>query len=288
MAEQRTNLFYSDVLIDGSTPTTEVLHAFVPVRSWMAMNATANPIGTALNAFAKGTGGIDRQGCYRFEDYILSSFKNAGESQHLIFHQNYALINPVTGLAYFATPVLQTQEFGNHEWPSILRRITPKQDLTVMRASRNVDPQTGKNSVFLTPTINVFDDVVEEAHEGTKFTIDLYLNNTPFVVPQTEVPITHSISFPLPGGERITHRRCLNPKHILHPQSTGTQFIADDGTQNPGGGVIPGQFIPATNFPDWQPYVVSRKPGQVEGGLFSLTVLTAYPPQEPKATLLLV
>ncbi len=275
-----------ETLIEGTNE--KVVHALVPGRDTM-QDSDADiliQLGTKLG----DTRFANFQSCHpSWKDYILINVdprtQEGGLYTKFTFGKDYSAVNPDTGIPYSDTPVLTIQKFGDHPWDPVLRRIRVIPDYTVMKQSRYTDGSNG--GVLLYPSNNIYIDVVEEQFKGTLFTYEYFLSNSPIQVPQTEVPVPRVIAIPLPGGERFTFRRCLCSKIVINRIITGTNVIFDSGAVGAGsGGAIPGQEIPATNFPTWRPYVNAVTPS-MNNGLFQVIVETVYPPNPSKPITLL-
>ncbi len=283
--QQDPNRLAWETLIEGTNE--KVVHALVPGRDTMQGADTDNLIqlGTPLGA----TRFANFQSCDpSWKDYILTNVnprtQEGGLYTKFTFGRDYSQVNPDTGLPWSQTAILTEEELDDHYWPPVLRRIRVIADYSVMKQSRWTNGTSAGVSLY--PSHNVYVDLIEEQTEGTLWVDETYVSNTPFRVPQTETPVARAISVPLPGGERFNFRRCLSGKLVLGRLQTGASIILDTGIVTAGGGSIPGQLIPATNFETWRPYI-KRVKRQKSNGLFILTVTWVHPPQPPKPITLL-
>jgi len=164
------------------------------------------------------------------------------------------------------TPFRSTSRFGNHYWPPVLKSLT----FPIVTGFPYVI-QTGA-STWVTSDRRVVREVyIPSANEGSRFIEDEFTSDQPFSIPQYPVPTASAVSYHLVninGG----FPECLHKK---------IDILAIVGADGSTGGVVPGQEFPATNFTEWQPYVISDTQ-ELTGGVYYRKRVRVFPPPEPK------
>lgn len=175
------------------------------------------------------------------------------------------------------TPFRITRSFGNHSWPPILKALVLIADSSFPR-STNVGGANGQQGIVTGPSYYVREIYIPEANEGSLFQLEEFFAPTPFKIPQHEVPQPSSVSYDVPGRSG-TFPRCLHKKLIVPNARTGTEKVIGDTTGD-AAGIVSGQVFPATNFTEWDAYVISDKETFDVG--YYRQKITVYPPDEPQ------
>lgn len=174
-------------------------------------------------------------------------------------------------------PFRSMPSFGNHRWNAILKKLSFFQDNSFPLAATII--KNGQKGTVTAP--RTYDQVVyvPEINEGTLFLEEEFFSDTPFVIPQYEVPIPTAVSYVVPGGASGNFQECLHPKVVI-PDLRAGSLVFIGGAQSDSGGNVRGQVFPETNQTGWERYVLSHKQ-KFEVGYYGYRV-TVNPPDEPE------
>lgn len=180
------------------------------------------------------------------------------------------------------TPFRTTTRFGNHHWYPILKKLEIIPDSGSARSYRAV--VNGQNAVNSGPSFYVRQVYIPAVDQGSRFIVEEFFSDIPYVIPQYPTPKPSNVSYDVPGV-RGGFPECLHDDIYIQSISTtiDTTVIGTSGqlTSIGGGSTIPGQFFPRTNFKSWSPYVISDEQ-KFENGYYRQRV-TVFPPPLPKA-----
>lgn len=112
--------------------------------------------------------------------------------------------------------------------------------------------------------------------------IDLYLAEVPWDKAKFrhEQPVPTDVQGSYQGID-VSFPRCLHGKVTFPEVVPGAQSVTGVGMENPPSGRNPSKMIfPATNFPDWAPFVISDEEEPVNG-LYLRQKKTIFPPTQP-------
>lgn len=192
-----------------------------------------------------------------WSEYVLR--KIGRDSQHSGFSRMWFTRNIPEDVAN--TPYRTETRFEDHSWPPVLYGVSFELD-----RSLPLTVQLADGSLLSTFKLVPIEDFTPRVDEGTLFTLEYFVGSEPFAVPQHEVPQPDMVSYVVDGVER-TFERCLHKKLSLRPSRLGR--------------AAPPQVKPATNFEDWDEYVVSDETSTVEDLLHTRIKTTVTPPEKP-------
>lgn len=173
------------------------------------------------------------------------------------------------------TPFREWNEKRNHHWPAILQSIKFFQDAGFPRSTNG-----SGGSVIRGFNTYVRYTFIPSQDEGSRFLTKLFLSDTPFEIPQSAVPMPTVVAFDFLGVSG-SFPESLHRKIIIPPVRTAfAKYSVGGGDQGVGGGVLPGQVFPETNFDTWRSYIVSDTQDHVEGQ-WVRTQVRVYPPPLP-------
>lgn len=190
-------------------------------------------------------------------DYVLR--KISRDNQHSGFSRMWFTRNIPAEEA--AVPYRTETRYGDHRHHAVLYDVTFELD-----RSLPLTIQLADGTLLQTFRLVPIEDYTPAVDEGSQFTIEYFVHSEPFAIPQHEAPQPDMVSYVVDGIER-TFERCLHKKLSLRPSRLGK--------------AAPPQVKPATNFEDWDSYVVSDEPGTVEDLLHTRIKTTVTPPDKP-------
>ncbi len=172
------------------------------------------------------------------------------------------------------TPYRSTWSFGDHYWHPILESLIFYEDKNFPRTTNG--GRGGQTAIITGPTYYVREVYRPSVTEGSRFFTEEFFSDVPYDIPYYPVPIPTAVSYDLPGV-RGSFPECLHPKIIVPAtQTADASFVL--GLQGGASGVLQGQLFPATNFTEWEPYVVAHQQNFQNGYLAKR--VTVYPPLE--------
>lgn len=168
-------------------------------------------------------------------------------------------------------------------WPAVLERLVFAEDFSLPQLSK-------RNGVAVElPTI-IPQVLFRDAYTyKSDCTIREFLSDTPWPRSRTRhrAPVPTSVFWTFQGQQIGSFPECLHPE--VNPNLDGyTQFlnpIWGAGTHNGTGEGFDFAFkIPATNFTDWQDFVIDDDPARNEYGLYYRRQITVHAPDHrPRA-----
>jgi len=171
------------------------------------------------------------------------------------------------------TPYETGWTFGNFYWHPILDALVFIEDRNFPRFTSG--GKYGQNAIISGPTYYVREGYRPSLNEGTRFYKKEYFANTPYIIPSFMVPHPSSVSYDM-NGIRGQFPECLHPEiNIPSTQTANAAFIVGDYAV--ASGALSGQFFPATNFEEREPYTFSADTKPQNGGFYMATI-TALPP----------
>lgn len=171
------------------------------------------------------------------------------------------------------TPFRTFTRNGNHRWPAVLYQLSFIQD-PAFPASTNGPG----GSIVRAPRVYVRQVFKPEANEGSLFKYEYFLSDTPYKIPPYPAPQPQEVSYDYLNASG-TFPECLHGDITIPAMRTAiASYTVAGGDQAAAGGVLGGQFFPATEpFEDWIPYVVSDEQ-QFQDGQYNRLKITVYPP----------
>jgi hypothetical protein len=213
---------------------------------------------------------------------IISKDYNKKFGEYLFTKQgpNSSRGNPTL---FFAPPIPEDEidvpyeteyKFGNHYWPPVLKSISFIPDRSFPNSTRGPD-----NSIINATRYYTREVYIPSVSEGTLFTIDKFIYPYEPEIPQHDTPTPTRVSWDMLGNTG-SFEECLHPDIII--PATRTAFAKyTAGESASAGGSLNGQRFPATNFTEWQDYVVSDT-FSFENGAYIRVRITVTPPAEPE------
>lgn len=162
------------------------------------------------------------------------------------------------------TPYRTITRFGNHHWHPILKELHPIQIRGFPYAT-----QTGTGTYAYANRYVMREVYIPAVTEGSRFIEDEFFSDIPFSIPQYPTPCPAAVNYSflnMRGG----FPECLH-KRIDIGALVSTL----------GGPPIPGQIFPATNFTEWQTYILSDRQELTSSGYYRKRV-RVFPPPVPR------
>lgn len=202
-------------------------------------------------------------------NYVFTS-KSVGEGGVIIYHWGKNKTE-----AEKNTPYETFTKVGNHYWHPILKQVR-------FFADRNFPLSTNGPDGGIILAARLYDRIVHipSMSEGTLFQHDLFFSATKFQIGQYPTPSPASVSWNYHGSTG-SFPECLHPKLVFPPVRTAFAAYSTGGGAVAAFGSANGQVFPATNFEDWQPYVIRDDQEEVEGG-WKRVRITVFPPDIPE------
>lgn len=169
----------------------------------------------------------------------------------------------------------------NHPWDAVLEDLYPVKKLEY------VDKDYG--SGIYKKTYSTMEPVYSLRYKyrpavtvNSLVRVDLYLAEVPWDKAKFrhEQPIPTDVQGSF-GGQDVSFPRCLHGTVTFPEALAGAQVVSGVGMANPPPGRNPAKMIfPATNFPDWAPFVIDDEQEPVDG-MYLRQKKTIYPPTQP-------
>lgn len=207
-----------------------------------------------------------------FSDFVyLGQGDDSQHSGQLVFSMNKTVEEA-------STPFRTVIECKNHRWPPVLKRLIPV-PVSGFPLSTQTTNGTALGTSFAT-RYRMIEFYIPEVVEGTKFITDYFTGPRPFAIPQHQVPLPTSVSYDL-INLRGGFPECLHKK-IDFGELLGTTNSQYGATVSNDYQVLQNQVFPATNFVDWEPYVLSDTQEFI-GSCYYRTRVRVFPPEQPPA-----
>jgi hypothetical protein len=170
----------------------------------------------------------------------------------------------------------------NHPWDAVLEDVYPV---------RSVKPTTdilSDNTKIPTvePVYQIRYKYRPAVTVNSLVRVDLYLSEVPWDQAKFrhEQPIPTDVQGSF-GGLDVSFPRCLHGTVTFPEALAGAQVVSGVGMVNPPPGRNPSKMVfPATNFTDWQPYVLDDEQEPVDG-MYLRQKKTIYPPTQPEVVI---
>jgi hypothetical protein len=116
--------------------------------------------------------------------------------------------------------------------------------------------------------------------EGSEFRHEFYFSPTPFVNVQQPVPIPRAVQWKYHDSEG-SFPECLGPRLVFPAIQSAFAAYSTGGGAVAAEGSAPGQIFPATNFEDWEEYMLTFTQEEVETGWEGHAVFVSPPIDQP-------
>lgn len=180
---------------------------------------------------------------------------------------------PVRTEEEVSKPFRESETFGNHRWPPILRGLQLFPDYSFPNATNGPD---GK--ILMAPRYYVREIFIPEQNEGTRFIKREFMSHKKFSIPSWPVPEPTSVSYDILGAQG-RFPECLHPRIVIPPTRTATAAYSVGDGNSGAAGAISGQIFPATNFEDRAPYFLSDQQ-TFQNGVWYRSQTQVFPPPE--------
>ncbi len=150
----------------------------------------------------------------------------------------------------------------NHPWDAVLEDVYP-----VKSVKRTVANYGGSDIPTVEYEYQIRYKYRPAVTVNSLVRVDLYLAEVPWDKAKFrhEQPIPTDVQGSF-GGQDVSFPRCLHGTVTFPEALTGGQVVTGVGMQNPPPGRNPAKMIfPATNFPDWAPFVIDDEQEPVDG-----------------------
>jgi hypothetical protein len=98
---------------------------------------------------------------------------------------------------------------------------------------------------------------------------------------QQPVPIPRSVQWDFHDAQG-SFPECLGPELIFRPQQSATSAYSSGGGAVVAAGYAPGQVFEATNFEDWEEYMLSFSQEETDVGWLGHAVFVGPPIDQPE------
>jgi len=160
------------------------------------------------------------------------------------------------------TPFRTTTSFGNHRWPPILQALAFFKDHNLPRSSFGT--RYGQGAYISGPTYYVREIYQCEVNEGSRFIMEEFFSNAPFSIPLYPVPIPRAVYFDIPGV-RGGFPECIGPEIRIPRTQSASSASYITGNAAIANGAVNGQYYPATDMEEWEPYILTDQQDFQEG-----------------------
>jgi len=179
------------------------------------------------------------------------------------------------------TPFQQFEDTRQYTWPAVLL------DLYLVQSSVNQYINTGSSS---TEVPRIFPRY--HYKPGVAYNSNVLVKQFLAEVPWKRSDLTHAQPVPTDingsyiGAPNINFPRCLHPTVKFPELVPGAQVISGAGViDSPLGRNPMYQIFPATNFIDWQPFIIEDRQQPVNG-LFLREMIQIFPPPPPRKVII--
>jgi len=216
----------------------------------------------------------------KWGDYIYVSCSKAGAGFISFLFGKSKTENSKDGLGTKNKPFKVFPDTQNYTWPAVL--------LDLYAIETNAFPLAINNgaSIVTTPRILPRYKFIPEVNYNSTIIVRQFLSPTPW----SEADLTHEQPVPTDVngsyiGVSMDFVRCLHPTVVFPEQQYTAEIIVGVGVQNPPPGRNPNKtIIPATNFIDWESFIL-RDTQQYVNGMWLREQVEIFPPPQPEETI---
>jgi hypothetical protein len=216
-----------------------------------------------------------------YANYTYQYMSRDGDNLWFYFTFPYSeTIDPVTGQPLNQVPYNTYTTNKRWSWPAVLHRLIFVPDsLPLITAVPNASDAKGYSQAFVQRLVprRVFTPPTSALCECL---VEQFVSDTPWPTMEHPQPVDGEVEWELPGtSERIT---CLHPR-IEIPSSGRPYTIVVNATPTNTSQIGSKRIFPATNFEDWEPFVLSDEVTR-ENGVYLRERVTIYPPAANERT----
>jgi hypothetical protein len=210
-----------------------------------------------------------------YANYTYQYMSRDGDNLWFYFTFPYSeTIDPTTGLPLNQVPYNTYTTNKRWQWPVVLHRLIFVPDaIPIISATPNPDDTKGYSQLFtqrlvprrvITPSTSALCECL----------VEQYVSDVPWPTVEHPQPVDGEVEWDLPGTSgSIT---CLHPR-IEIPSSGRAYTVIVNATPTSTASIGEKRIFPATNFEDWEPYVLSDEVTR-ENGVYFRERVTIYPP----------
>ena len=210
-----------------------------------------------------------------YANYTYQYMSRDGDNLWFYFTFPYSeTIDPETGLPLNQVPYNTYTTNKRWQWPVVLHRLIFVPDaIPIISATPNPDDTKGYSQLFtqrlvprrvITPSTSALCECL----------VEQYVSDVPWPTVEHPQPVDGEVEWDLPGTSgSIT---CLHPR-IEIPSSGRAYTVIVNATPTSTASIGEKRIFPATNFEDWEPYVLSDEVTR-ENGVYFRERVTIYPP----------
>lgn len=213
----------------------------------------------------------------KWGDYVYVSCSKGGSGGISFLFGKPKTENSKDGLGTKNIPFKIFPDTQNWTWPAVLL------DLYAIKTSRFPLAINNGEEIVTTPRILPRYKFIPEVNYNSNIIVRQFLSPTPW----SDAELTHEQPVPTDVngsyiGVRMDFIRCLHPTIVFPELQYTAEVVVGVGNLNPPPGRNPNKtIIPATNFIDWQNFIL-RDTQQYVNGMWLREQVEIFPPPPPE------
>lgn len=216
----------------------------------------------------------------KWGDYIYVSCSKGGAGGISFLFGKPKTENSKEGLGTKNIPFKVFSDTQNYTWPAVLIDLYAIKTTTFPLAINN------GSAIVTTPRVLPRYKFIPEVNYNSNIVVRQFLSPTPW----READLTHEQPVPTDVngsyiGVQMDFIRCLHPTIVFPELQYTAEVIVGVGNLNPPPGRNPNKTtIPATNFLDWENFIL-RDTQQYVNGMWLREQVEIFPPPQPEETI---
>jgi hypothetical protein len=213
----------------------------------------------------------------KLKDYTYQYCGGDGDTLWFYFTFPYSsVIDPSTGLPLSDVPFNSFNTNKRWSWPTVLHSLRFVDDPSrpiVTNAPNQSDPR-GYAPVF-TPSVYVRMITTSATNALCECVVEQFCSDQPWEVVEHPQPVEDTVEWDFAGSRGgIT---CLHPKVVVPSRGNAYRTVVNGTVKTTAAPISNERVYPATNFEDWEPFVLSDEITR-ENGVYFRERVTIYPP----------
>jgi hypothetical protein len=211
-----------------------------------------------------------------YAHYTYQFMDRDGDNLWFYFTFPYsATIDPETGLPRSEVPFNTFETNKRWTWPTVLHSLVFVPDpLPLITAVPNQDDDKGFSQAFVTQ-LNPRMEMTPSTTALCVCLVEQFVSDKPWDTVEHPQPVEGVVEWSLPGtSDRIT---CLHSRIDTIPVEGQPYTVVVNATPTRVSPIGQTRVFPATNFEDWEPFVISDEVVR-ENGVYFRERVTIYPP----------
>lgn len=176
-----------------------------------------------------------------------------------------------------AIPFGITKDVGDHNWHPVVEDVWTEEDDSFPQSTNAV----GANDlgVVIAPTVHIRDIVIPDTDEGSRIITSHYLSALQPKIPHHQTPQAMDMTVRVNGAEKPYGKVLHDDIWIPSTRSGTTKYMSRSQTSGAVGGVLEGQFFPATKPSGRKPFYLRDHATQTPHGVWHRIKIKIRPPK---------